>query len=239
MSSTLLKRGFTLIELMIVVAIIGLLAALAIPNFIKFQARARQSEARSNLKSVYTAEKSYYGDKQTYYDAFSVTGFEPEMNNRYAYFAQAASDNAGEVRTTAGVVTTNCASLINPAGPQGTCAISADEGKWTGNADPGYTAPTVGGTQANTGSAVPAVVSVGAFPAGTGCPQGQCEFAAGATGNIDNDGTWDAWFISSQGSTAAGAPAACAGAPAPAAVSGNTGVFAEGEPVNVCNDVSF
>src|ERR1700678_400737 len=62
----LAKNGFTLIELMIVVAIIGLLAALAIPNFLKFQARSKQAEARTNLKSYYTANKSYYGDKQMY-----------------------------------------------------------------------------------------------------------------------------------------------------------------------------
>src|SRR3712207_9241843 len=48
------NRGFTLIELMIVVAIIGILAAIAIPNFIRFQARARQSEANTNLKSLFT-----------------------------------------------------------------------------------------------------------------------------------------------------------------------------------------
>src|SRR5580658_410413 len=82
----LAKHGFTLIELMIVVAIIGLLAALAIPNFMKFQARSKQSEARTNLKSLYTAEKSYYGDKQEYLDVMGPVGFAPESANRYGYF---------------------------------------------------------------------------------------------------------------------------------------------------------
>jgi len=48
------KKGFTLIELMIVVAIIGILAAIAIPNFLKFQAKSKQSEAKSNLGAIFT-----------------------------------------------------------------------------------------------------------------------------------------------------------------------------------------
>src|ERR1700722_10168930 len=166
------KKGFTLIELMIVVAIIGLLAALGIPNFIKFQAKARQSEAKSNLKAAYTAQKAYFGDKQTYYDVFSVIGFEPEMNNRYAYFAQVGSDQQGEIRTSAGVAHTTLPSLICAAGPQGDLTISADEQKWTNNLPPGYNAPAVKGTQVNTGGWATALGNIGAFPAGSCCAGG-------------------------------------------------------------------
>ena len=61
-----LQRGFTLVELMIVVAIIGILAAIAIPNFSKFQARAKQSEAKANLKGIYTAKHASYGEQDTF-----------------------------------------------------------------------------------------------------------------------------------------------------------------------------
>jgi len=80
-----LSRGFTLIELMIVVAIIGILAAIAIPNFLKFQARARQSESKTNLKAMFTAQKSFYAERGTLSCGFC--GFSPERNNRYEYHA--------------------------------------------------------------------------------------------------------------------------------------------------------
>jgi type IV pilus assembly protein PilA len=70
-----LQKGFTLIELMIVVAIIGLLAALAIPNFIRFQARSKQSEVKANLKGLFTAEKAYYQEKDTYSGCIKKIGF--------------------------------------------------------------------------------------------------------------------------------------------------------------------
>jgi type IV pilus assembly protein PilA len=55
------QTGFTLIELMIVVAIIGILAAIAIPNFLQYQMKARQSEARTNTMGIKTSMVSYAG----------------------------------------------------------------------------------------------------------------------------------------------------------------------------------
>jgi type IV pilus assembly protein PilA len=78
------KKGFTLIELMIVVAIIGILAAIAIPNFLKFQAKSKQSEAKTNLKGIYTAETGYFGEKNAY-SGFDEANWTPVGTARYHY----------------------------------------------------------------------------------------------------------------------------------------------------------
>lgn len=60
------QEGFTLIELMIVVAIIGILAAIAIPNFLQYQMKSRQSEAKTNLQAIKTSEVSFQGERGCY-----------------------------------------------------------------------------------------------------------------------------------------------------------------------------
>ena len=80
-----MQRGFTLIELMIVVAIIGILAAIAIPNFNRFQAKSKQSEAKTNLKGIFTAAKARFAEKDNYGGTFVLIGYAPERNNRYTY----------------------------------------------------------------------------------------------------------------------------------------------------------
>lgn len=60
------ESGFSLVELMIVVGIIGVLATLALPRFQQFQAKAKMAEARNMLAHIYTLEQSYNLDNNTY-----------------------------------------------------------------------------------------------------------------------------------------------------------------------------
>ena len=61
-----MKKGFTLIELMIVIAIIGILAAIAIPQFSVYRTRSYNSSANADLKNACTAQEAYFVNESTY-----------------------------------------------------------------------------------------------------------------------------------------------------------------------------
>jgi type IV pilus assembly protein PilA len=94
-------RGFTLIELMIVVAVVGILTAVAIPTFLRYQSKARQTEVKSNLGGIFVIEASYFGENGRY-GSFSEIGFAlAGMENRYTYRSGAAGSAGGTSTNTA------------------------------------------------------------------------------------------------------------------------------------------
>lgn len=100
-----MKKGFTIIELMIVVAIIAFLSMVAVPTFTKFLAKAKRAEAYMNLSSIYAAQKAHWAEHGTYSDVLSGDGgigWQPEGNINYTYgFAGAEGRNyfTGKLKT--------------------------------------------------------------------------------------------------------------------------------------------
>lgn len=91
------NRGFSLIELMIVVGIIGVLATIAMPKLNVFMAKSKTAEAKVNLDHIYTLQMAYFGDNNAYGADMRVIGFSTTAtsvasgNQRYTYSMAAAT----------------------------------------------------------------------------------------------------------------------------------------------------
>jgi len=92
------NKGFTLVELMVVVAIIGILSAIAIPNFKSYQARAKTSEAKIQLASVYQAELALQSDFDSFATCLLDAGYSPpKTGNYYAIGFPAANPTVNSI----------------------------------------------------------------------------------------------------------------------------------------------
>jgi type IV pilus assembly protein PilA len=208
MRSRLHNRGFTLIELMIVVSIIGVLASIAIPSFLRFQARARQAEVSTNLKSLFTSMRTL--QRKPALDVHA-TGFSPERGNRYSYHME-DSCNSYEDRSNQqvaihpGDTCIGADTFRNPAFPDTFTVVNPSSTSWNNTLGMGANAGLFGDDQS-------------------------WDFLIYAAGDVDGnpaDGA-DTWLISStEGEVAAFCPA----------TGGVTERVIPGEPFNTNNDVN-
>ena len=125
-----LKKGFTLVELMVVIVIIGILAALAIPRFLGATNKTKATEFKPVLKQLYTLQEAYLQEKSVYSDNEAAIGFEePNANSRFfdytALAATPATTKADEPKTIVGKATPN-AKGTKIKTPGGTALTASD-----------------------------------------------------------------------------------------------------------------
>jgi type IV pilus assembly protein PilA len=182
------QEGFTLIELMIVVAIIGILAAIAIPNFLTYQMKSRQSEAKTNLQAIKT----------------SMVAFEGERGCYIGIAAEGVAVPAGGTKTTPFTWAVGLPPTV-PAPAWCTAAFAGvfnDIGfRATGNVNYRYVLGgqtiAVGASYIPTGAVAPQINScpVAVGPPAPAAIAGNNNFVASAQSNLDGDGNVSTWGV--------------------------------------------
>ena len=146
-------KAFTLVELMVVVAIIGVLASIAIPSYQRYQARARQSEAKLVLSEIYTAEQSFFAEAASYTLCLVEAGVSP-FNLAKRYYGWGFGGGAGYPTTCGPSGSDDCQTYTwSGVTPKTACNASADVdayftstarvNKQCGNASPPFLYPTL------------------------------------------------------------------------------------------------
>src|ERR1700680_1235274 len=121
------EEGFTLIELMVVVLIIAILLAIAIPTFLGARTKAQDRAAQSSLRNALTAEKTFYTDTQQYTTTVaSLLAIEPSIQWQVAV-PTAAGQVAVSYLTTPVSSGTNSAVVLTAYSGSGTCFSMVDE----------------------------------------------------------------------------------------------------------------
>jgi type IV pilus assembly protein PilA len=175
-------------------------------------ARSRQSEAKANLKAMFTAEKAFFQEKDRYSTYITVVGFEPERGNRYRY-----------------VLTAFPAHIEDRSGSRGLYHLDGG-GTWLYLDPPPSAAIIDEGVDSDTFKFAPFSGTLSMSPCTGSLDWGinntATTFTGAAYGDIDGDSTLDVWTISTESRVLSGAGCDAAGS------------VPSGEPSNDVNDVN-
>lgn len=165
------ETGFSLIELMIVVVIIGILSTVAVPQYQNFQKKARQGEAKANLSGIFTTMKTFQAEWNAYYGDFRALGY----------------DQTGQLGYNVGFTASHANGPANHPDPvfAGKAAVQFNSKVRCGPAPAKN--PECGIAPAGN-FAVAAKTAISNVA-------GKQTFVVGATGNIDSDAVLDTWSI--------------------------------------------